>query len=108
MFPFSIKLHFSYQNHLIENSGEEFNISLRILNHSANAETFSLDLSLPDDFFLKSGSKSLYVDPQKAKHFPCILYTSEDIQSGLYVIPAKVQNIASNLSINIECCIEIR
>ena len=96
-----------YPYHIRKNAGEEFEISLRILNHSANAEKFIVDLLLPDGFFLKSKSRSLFVNSLEEKQLTLTLNTLEDIRSGLYVIPAMIQNPAGDLIKSIECCLEI-
>lgn len=97
-----------YPYQMKQRPGEAFEIKVRVLNHAKEKERFRLDLNLPDGFTEKSGIPSVIsVEPLQEKELNLTLNTTEDIQPGLYVMPATVQNTKSNLSMNTECCIEI-
>ncbi|MEF8984259.1 MAG: MBL fold metallo-hydrolase [Bacteroidales bacterium] len=87
--------------------GEKFEVTLRVMNHAEEKERFNLDMFLPEGFDLKSGSESISVEPLQEKELNLTLNTAEDIQPGLYVIPARIQHANGSLSMNTECCIEI-
>ncbi|MFW6103853.1 MAG: MBL fold metallo-hydrolase [Bacteroidota bacterium] len=97
LYPYQIK----------KKSGEEFEVTLRVMNHSEEKERFRLDLSVPEGFDLKSVSRSISAEPLQEKELNLTLNTAEDIQPGLHVIPAKIQHANGSLSMNTECCIEI-
>jgi hypothetical protein len=94
--------------HMTKKPGDGFEISLRILNHASNSEDFDLDLSLPDGFVLDSGSTTLSVGARKEQQLSLRLHAIEDIRPGLYVVPALVKNEAGDLSLSMECCVEIQ
>jgi len=80
---------------------------VRIMNHAADPDDFNVDLFLPEGFTREPGTISLSVNPLDERELSFRLNTREDIQSGLYVIPALVKNNNSDLSQSIECCVEI-
>lgn len=87
--------------------GEQFDITLRMFNHYETSTAFQVNLSLPDGFSLQSGDPSVDAGPLEQHQHTFTLRTSEDIEPGLYVIPAIVKNAGNDLAIHIESLVEI-
>ncbi|MFW6099772.1 MAG: MBL fold metallo-hydrolase [Bacteroidota bacterium] len=97
LYPYQIK----------KKPGEEFEITLRVMNHAEEKERYQMNITLPAGFSRKSdGPSAISVEPLQEKHVTLTLKSSEDIQSGLYVIPARIMNTEGDLAISAECCVE--
>jgi hypothetical protein len=96
-----------YPYQMKKRAGEEFEINVSIMNHAEEKERFRLDLQLPEGFESKSDLPSaILVEPLREKHLTITLKSSEEVQPGLYVIPALVGDTDSDLAISTECCVE--